>query len=107
MQAEQGARLVVAVGGDGTVNEVASGLVGMGGVELAVIPRGTGVDFVRTFRDPDEARGRGRGRLRGGNAREIDAGRVGLPRLVGRGRRGVVRQRRRRRDERRDREADE
>ena len=47
--AEEGATLVVAVGGDGTVNEVASGIVAMADVELAVIPRGTGVDFVRTY----------------------------------------------------------
>ena len=50
--AEDGATLVVAVGGDGTVNEVASGIVGRPGVELAVIPRGTGVDFVRTYGIP-------------------------------------------------------
>jgi diacylglycerol kinase (ATP) len=35
------------VGGDGTVNEIANGIAGLD-VELAVIPRGTGWDFVRT-----------------------------------------------------------
>jgi diacylglycerol kinase (ATP) len=40
------------VGGDGTVNEVAQGLAGRDGVELAVIPRGTGWDFVRTYGIP-------------------------------------------------------
>jgi diacylglycerol kinase (ATP) len=44
--------LLVAVGGDGTVNEVAQGLAGRGGVELAVIPRGTGTDFARTHSIP-------------------------------------------------------
>ena len=39
----------MAVGGDGTVNEVVQGLAGRDGVELAVIPRGTGWDFVRTY----------------------------------------------------------
>ena len=73
--ADDGAALVLAVGGDGTVNEVASGLVGTG-TELAVLPRGTGVDFVRTYGIPtklDEA-------VQiavDGRIREIDAGRVG------------------------------
>ena len=54
----EGATLLVIVGGDGSVNEVVNGVVGTDGVELAVIPRGTGWDFVRTFgipRDLDEA----------------------------------------------------
>jgi len=49
---------VVVVGGDGSVNEVVNGLSPRAGVELAVIPRGTGWDFVRTFdipRDLDSA----------------------------------------------------
>ena len=47
-----GAALLVAVGGDGTVFEAANGLLREGpapDVELAVVPRGTGTDFVRTF----------------------------------------------------------
>ena len=46
------------VGGDGSVHEVVNGIVGSEPVELAVIPRGTGWDFVRTFgipRDVDRA----------------------------------------------------
>ena len=46
------------VGGDGTVNEVVNGIGGEHGVELAVIARGTGWDFVRTYGIPrglDEA----------------------------------------------------
>src|SRR5206468_2305927 len=50
--ADDGATLLVAVGGDGTVNEVVQGLAGRDGVELAVIPRGTGWDFVRTYGIP-------------------------------------------------------
>ena len=52
-----GVRVVVAVGGDGTVHEVVNGLVGSeaaSSVELAVLPRGTGVDFVRTFGIPTD-----------------------------------------------------
>jgi diacylglycerol kinase (ATP) len=74
--AEEGATMVVAVGGDGTVNEVATGIVGMGGVELAVIPRGTGVDFVRTYGIPTKLEGAVEVVLEG-RTREIDAGRVG------------------------------
>jgi diacylglycerol kinase (ATP) len=66
----------VAVGGDGTVNEVASGLVGTG-CELAVVPRGTGVDFVRTYGIPTKLDEAVHVALRG-RTREIDAGRVGF-----------------------------
>jgi YegS/Rv2252/BmrU family lipid kinase len=48
-----GAKLLIAVGGDGTVNEVVNGLVAAEtDTELAVVPRGTGVDFVRSFAIP-------------------------------------------------------
>jgi diacylglycerol kinase (ATP) len=48
-----GARLLVVVGGDGSVHEVASGLAGLHDPpELAIVPRGTGWDFVRTFGIP-------------------------------------------------------
>ncbi|HEU0304909.1 MAG TPA: diacylglycerol kinase family protein [Gaiellaceae bacterium] len=74
--AEAGARLLVVVGGDGTVNEVVNGIASVDTTaELAVIPRGTGVDFVRTFGIPtklDEA-------LRvamSGRPRTIDLGRA-------------------------------
>jgi YegS/Rv2252/BmrU family lipid kinase len=72
--AEGGAKLVVAVGGDGTLNEVVNGIAGRD-VELATIPLGTGMDFVRTYGIPtkfDEA-------VRvavDGATRTIDAGRV-------------------------------
>lgn len=51
---QDGAELIVAVGGDGTVNEVVNGIIGAGGAELAVIPRGTGRDFVRTYGIPGD-----------------------------------------------------
>ena len=47
-----GGRLVVVVGGDGTVNEVVNGLAGTG-AELAVLPNGTGQDFGRSHGLPD------------------------------------------------------
>jgi YegS/Rv2252/BmrU family lipid kinase len=68
--------MVVAVGGDGTVNEVASGLVGSG-TELAVVARGTGVDFVRTYGIPTKLDHAVRVAAAGA-VREIDAGRVGF-----------------------------
>ncbi len=64
------------MGGDGTVNEVVNGIASAGAaVELAVIPRGTGVDFVRSFDIPtkldDAVRVASTGR-----ARAIDLGRA-------------------------------
>jgi diacylglycerol kinase (ATP) len=45
------ADLLVVVGGDGAVNEVVNG---RRDIELAVIPRGTGMDFIRTHGIPSE-----------------------------------------------------
>ncbi|MEX0850138.1 MAG: diacylglycerol kinase family protein [Gaiellaceae bacterium] len=70
-----GAELLVVVGGDGSVNEVVNGIAGVEGVEVAVIPRGTGWDFVRTHgipRDLDDAVEI----ALSGNVREIDLGLV-------------------------------
>lgn len=73
--AGDGPVLAVAVGGDGTVNEVANGLVGTEGVELAVLHRGTGVDFGRTYGIPRRL-DRAVAVARDGRARAIDVGRV-------------------------------
>ena len=77
LAAEGGARLVVAVGGDGTVNEVVNGLVAVEGErpELAVIPRGTGTDFVRHFKIPTKLDAAVRVAA-SGRERAIDAGRI-------------------------------
>ncbi len=71
-----GAELVVAVGGDGTLNEIVNGVVrGGGGAELATIPLGTGMDFVRTYGIPTGFDDAVRNAL-DGRARTIDLGRV-------------------------------
>jgi len=47
-----GAELVVVVGGDGSINEAVNGIGEGADVELAVISRGTGWDFVRSLDIP-------------------------------------------------------
>jgi diacylglycerol kinase (ATP) len=47
--ADEGAELLVVVGGDGSVHEVVNGIAERDGIELAVIPRGTGWDFARSL----------------------------------------------------------
>ena len=64
--------VVVAAGGDGTVHEVANGLLLAGGkAALGVLPLGSGDDFVKMLplRDPVE-------RLVQGTVRPFDAGRI-------------------------------
>jgi diacylglycerol kinase (ATP) len=70
-----GARLLIVVGGDGSVHEVVNGIAGADGVELAVVPRGTGRDFARTFDIPRDL-DRAIGIALKGNVREIDLGLV-------------------------------
>jgi diacylglycerol kinase (ATP) len=73
-----GARLVVVVGGDGTVYEAVNGLMRADGgdqVEVAVVPRGTGTDFVRTFGIPTGLDG-AIAVARDGAVRTIDVGRA-------------------------------
>ncbi len=68
--------MLVVVGGDGSVHEVANGLLraGLGTtVELAVLPRGTGKDFVRSLRIPGKL-GAAIDVARHGSARTVDAG---------------------------------
>jgi len=76
----EGYECVVAVGGDGTVNEVVNGffdgdLVINPKVALGVIPRGTGGDFRRTF-GWETALPDALGRLRADSVRPLDVGRV-------------------------------
>jgi YegS/Rv2252/BmrU family lipid kinase len=72
---DQGASLLVVVGGDGTVHEVVNGIAGREGVELALIPRGTGWDFARTHEIPKRLKDALR-IARDGTARAFDLGRA-------------------------------
>src|SRR3954471_13497694 len=74
--ARDGAGLVVAVGGDGTINETVDGLMRSGaGTELATIPLGTGMDFGRTYGIPYSFEDAVRIAVNG-KTRTIDVGRV-------------------------------
>jgi YegS/Rv2252/BmrU family lipid kinase len=75
-EAAGGRSLVIACGGDGTISEVAGGLIDAGtAAALGIIPRGTGGDFCRALElsaDPAKAARR----IGAGTVRAIDAGRV-------------------------------
>jgi diacylglycerol kinase (ATP) len=73
---DAGGRLLVVVGGDGTMNEVVNGAAETG-VEIAVLPNGTGQDFGRTHAIPTGFDDAVRVAL-DGDARAIDIGRVTL-----------------------------
>ncbi len=84
---EAGATTVLAIGGDGTVNEVANGFLGGGrsnrDVALAIAPVGTGTDFAKTIHQTAEP-GEVLARLRRDDRRPIDAGLVDYTDLQGR-----------------------
>jgi len=74
--ADSGAALLVVVGGDGSVNEVVNGIADLDGPpEVAIIPRGTGWDFVRTFGIPRRVEEAVAIALNG-SVRTVDLGRV-------------------------------
>jgi YegS/Rv2252/BmrU family lipid kinase len=74
--ARKGAQLIIACGGDGTISEVANGILSSGkDVELGILPSGTGGDFRRTLEIPSRTRDAAR-ILRTGRTARIDAGRV-------------------------------
>jgi YegS/Rv2252/BmrU family lipid kinase len=73
--ADDGAELLVVVGGDGSVHEVANGIAERDGVEIAVIPRGTGWDFARSLALPHSLDAAIRVALEG-RTRTIDLGRA-------------------------------
>ena len=71
---DDGAKLLVVVGGDGAFHEVVNGVVGRD-VELALMMRGTGMDFPRTYGVPTKTRDAAAVAVNG-TTREIDLGRV-------------------------------
>ena len=75
--AENGRRFIIACGGDGTINEVANGILEAENteVEMGVFPSGTGGDFRRSLGMPADARDAARA-LRKGKTRTIDVGKV-------------------------------
>jgi YegS/Rv2252/BmrU family lipid kinase len=82
-ESRAGRRFIIACGGDGTVNEVADGILRAGaGAELGVLPSGTGGDFRRTLGAPTRAADAARA-LREGATRAMDAGRVGFAGIGG------------------------
>jgi len=74
--ARKGAKLIIACGGDGTISEVANGILSSGkDAELGILPSGTGGDFRRTLEIPARSRDAAR-ILRIGRSVRIDVGRV-------------------------------
>ena len=74
--AEQGRKFIIACGGDGTINEVANGILQSGAdIEFGILPSGTGGDFRRTIGIPNDTREAG-AVLRAGVTKQIDVGRV-------------------------------
>ena len=75
-ESRSGRSLVIAFGGDGTISEVADGLVAAGGTaELGIIPRGTGGDFRRSLGIANEV-AKAAEHVRKSKPRSIDVGRV-------------------------------
>ncbi|MGB7200780.1 MAG: diacylglycerol kinase family protein [Pyrinomonadaceae bacterium] len=74
--ARSGREFIIACGGDGTINEVANGILQSGGTsELGVLPSGTGGDFRRTLGMPHTNRDAAAA-LRDGVTKTIDVGKV-------------------------------
>src|SRR5881392_928201 len=74
--AKQGTKLVIACGGDGTISEVANGIIESNSeAELGILPGGTGGDFRRSLKISTNVATAAR-TLRDGRARLIDVGRV-------------------------------
>lgn len=76
LETRNGRSLIIACGGDGTISEVANGILHAGGAaELGIMPRGTGGDFRRTLEVPLRPAEAARA-LRDSQPRRIDVGRA-------------------------------
>jgi YegS/Rv2252/BmrU family lipid kinase len=74
--ARKGTKLIIACGGDGTISEVANGILLSGkNAELGILPSGTGGDLRKTLGISSRSREASR-TLREGRTRLIDVGRV-------------------------------
>jgi diacylglycerol kinase (ATP) len=74
--AREGRSLIIACGGDGTISEVANGILESGcDMELGILPSGTGGDFRRTLKIPTRTSDAA-SILRSGQTRRIDVGRA-------------------------------
>lgn len=72
----KGTSFIIACGGDGTISDVANGILNSGkDVELGILPSGTGGDFRKTLEIPSQPRAAAE-ILRTGRTRRIDVGRV-------------------------------
>jgi len=73
---ENGRQFIISCGGDGTINEVANGILNSGGeAELGILPSGTGGDFRRSINMPQETRAAARA-IKLGSSKRIDIGKV-------------------------------
>jgi YegS/Rv2252/BmrU family lipid kinase len=74
--AKRGTKLIIACGGDGTISEVANGIIDSGTeTELGILPAGTGSDFRRSVGCPTNVAEAARA-LRDGRVKTIDAVRI-------------------------------
>ena len=79
----KGTKLIIACGGDGTISEVANGILLSGkDAELGLLPSGTGGDFRKSLGIPRRSRDAAE-ILRTGRSRQIDVGRVTFTTMTG------------------------
>jgi diacylglycerol kinase family enzyme len=75
-ESRAGRRFIITFGGDGTISEVARGILRSGGsVELGFLPQGTGADFLRTLGAPSRLADAARA-LRHSRTCTIDVGKI-------------------------------